>query len=457
MKINYAPNSSNLLTFHDKIPAFLNGSDTPRHYLERCLETLSEREPHIRAFVTLSLERARITADHSSKRYQDGRPLSPLDGMPYALKDVFETEDMPMQLGSRLFEGYETGWDSACAYFLRRGGAVLVGKTVLTEFAFGEPGPTRNAWDTERTPGGSSSGSGAAVGASMVAMAIGTQVRGSVLRPACFNGTWALKPSFGSMNLGGGFPSPPSVAHLGILGGSLADTWVSACWLSQNAGGAPGHPSLRGVTSLPTAQKPKRLARLDTPGWDQTSGETRAIFDEMILKLKRTGVEILDRTDDPELEQYEQDLVELRKTMEVILTFEGRWPLMMYADRSPELIGPRVLDRAHAADDVTRDQYENALKWSEGARLRHEALASKYDGFVTLNSIGPAPRGLPVGNTVYGEQSSVLGIPALNMPLLAQDGMPLGVQLLGYFRRDVEIVAMAHWILHSMSQKESQE
>ena len=87
--------------------------------------------------------------------------------------------------------------------------------------------------------------------------------------------------------------------------------------------------------------------------------------------------------------------------------------------------------------------------WSEGARVRHEALASTYDGFVTLNAVGPAPEGMPVGNTVYGEQSSVLGIPALNMPLLAMDGMPLGVQMLGYFRQDVELVAMAHWILHS--------
>lgn len=456
MKTKYDPNSAKFLTFYDKISAFQEGADSPRDYLERCLETLSEREPQIQAFVTLCLDRARLTADEASKRYKDGRPLSPLDGMPYALKDAFETEDMPMQLGSRLFEGYETGWDSACAYFLRRGGAVLVGKTVLTEFAFGAPGPTRNPWDTARTPGGSSSGAGAAVGANMVPMAIGTQVRGSVLRPACFNGTWALKPSFGSMNLGGGFPSPPSVAHLGILGGSLADTWTSSCWLSQNAGAAPGHPSLRGPMSLPAAKKPKRLARLDTAGWAETPDETRAIFDNMIQELKRAGVEVADRTDDPALERYEQDLIELRKIMAVILTYEGRWPLMMYADRDPERMGTRVLDRARAAatDEVTREQYEDALIWSEGARLRHEALASSYDGFLTLNATGPAPEGMAVGNTVYGEPSSVLGIPALNMPLLAQDDMPLGVQLLGYFRQDVELVSVAHWILHAMNGKQ---
>ena len=454
MKIEYKPASSKLLTFYDKIPAFLDGSDTPRAYLERCLETVAAREPDVKAFVIFSLDRARAAADAATKRYKDKQPLGPLDGMPYAMKDVFETEDMPMQLGSRLFKGYQTGWDAACVYFLRRGGAVMIGKTVTTEFAFGEPGPARNAWDTDRTPGGSSSGSGAAVGSSMVPVATGTQVRGSVLRPACFNGAWAIKPSFGSMNLGGGFPSPPSVCHLGILGGALADTWISAWWLSQNSGAVPGHPSLKGEAALPKARKPARLARIESAGWAETPEPTRAIFADMTAKLARRGVEIVGRADDPELEAYEQDLITLREIMEVTLTFEGRWPLMMYADRSPDLLGDRVFNRAKAANDVTPLQYEEALEWSAGARRRHEALATNYDALITLNATGPAPEGMPVGNAVYGEQSSVLGVPALNAPLLAQDGMPLGIQLLGYFRRDYDLIALGHWMIHAILREE---
>ena len=454
MKIEYKPASSKLLTFYDKIPAFLDGSDTPRAYLERCLETVAAREPDVKAFVTFSLDRARAAADAATKRYKAKQPLGPLDGMPYAMKDAFETEDMPMQLGSRLFEGYQTGWDAACVYFLRRGGAVMIGKTVTTEFAFGEPGPARNAWDTDRTPGGSSSGSGAAVGSSMVPVATGTQVRGSVLRPACFNGAWAIKPSFGSMNLGGGFPSPPSVCHLGILGGSLADTWISAWWLSQNSGAVPGHPSLKGEAALPKARKPARLARIESAGWAETPEPTRAIFADMTAKLARRGVEIVGRADDPELEAYEQDLITLREIMEVTLTFEGRWPLIMYADRSPDLLGDRVFNRAKAANDVTPLQYEEALEWSVGARRRHEALATNYDALITLNATGPAPEGMPVGNAVYGEQSSVLGVPALNAPLLAQDGMPLGIQLLGYFRRDYDLIALGHWMIHAILREE---
>jgi Asp-tRNA(Asn)/Glu-tRNA(Gln) amidotransferase A subunit family amidase len=454
MKITYDPSSSKLLTFYDQRPAFLDGTDTPRDYLERCLETVAEREPDIKAFVNFSLDRARTAADDATARYKANKPLSPLDGMPFAMKDVFETEDMPMQLGSRLFEGYETGWDAACVYFLRRSGAALIGKTVTTEFAFGAPGPARNAWDTDRTPGGSSSGSGAAVGSSMVPMATGTQVRGSVLRPACFNGAWAVKPSFGSMNLGGGFPSPPSVAHLGILAGSLADAWISTLWLSQAAGGVPGHPSLKGDLTLPKARKPARLARIESAGWAETPDDTRAIFEDMTRKLARRGVEIVGRSEDPELEAYEQDLITLRDVMEVTLTYEGRWPLMMYADRSPELLGERVFNRAKTAEDVTAAQYEEALEWSVAARARHEALAAKYDALITLNATGPAPEGMPVGNAVYGEQSSVMGVPALNAPLLAHDGMPLGIQLIVYFRQDQDLVALGHWLIHAVLREE---
>ena len=130
MKTPYDPSSSKLLSFYDKIPSFVDGTDTPRAYLERCIETIEVKEPKIKAFVTLSLDRARTAADASTLRYKENRILSPLDGMPFGMKDVFETEDMPMQLGSPLFENYETGWDAASVYFLRRGGALIIGKTV---------------------------------------------------------------------------------------------------------------------------------------------------------------------------------------------------------------------------------------------------------------------------------------------------------------------------------------
>ena len=450
----YDPKTVKLLTFYDKIPSFFDGSDTPRDYLERCIENIEDREPRVKAFVNTSFGRAREAADQSTERYKKGKPLSPLDGMPIAIKDVFETEDMPMQLGSPLFEGYETGWDAASVYFLRRGGALIVGKTVTTEFAFGRPGPSRNPWDTNRTTGGSSSGSGAAVGASMVPAATGTQVRGSILRPACYCGTWALKPSHGAINTRGGFPSPPSIGHLGFLAGSLADTWICCYWLSQNAGGDAGHPSLKGPAQLPKAKKPKRLAFIESPGWKVTGEETRAIFNQAIKNLVKRGVEVVGRINDPELEAYEQDLVVLREMIEVTLAYEYRWPLMMFADRSPNLLGERVFNRAKAAAEITPEAYEKTLNWSTKAKARHEALSKKYDALITLNATGPAPAGMAVGDAIYGEQSSQLGVPTLNAPLLAQDGMPLGIQILGYYRKDFDLIAIGHWMIHAFLREE---
>lgn len=448
--IPYDPKTVSLRTFYDRLPAFEDGTDTPRAYLERCLETVSAREPEVKAFVTMNLDGAREAADAATGRYKAGRALSPVDGMPVAIKDVFETADMPMGLGSKLFEGHETGWDAASVWWLRRGGAVILGKTVTTEFAFSTPGPTRNPWDTDRTPGGSSSGSGAAIGAGMVPVATGTQVRGSVLRPAAFCGAWALKPSHGAINTLGGFPSPPSINHLGILAGSLADMWITAHWLSNAAGGDPGNPSLKGDPGLPTARKPARLARLDMAGWAETPDGSKQVFEDTLARLAGRGVEISGRQDDPDLEALEKDLIELRGVMELMLTYEGRWPLMMYAESKPDLVGERVRERAGHGDNVGSDDYAKALEWAEGARKRYAALAGKYDAFVTLNSPGPAPEGMAVGNVVYGEASSVLRVPALNAPLMAVDGLPLGLQVLGYYRRDFDLVAIGHWLIHAV-------
>ena len=445
----YTPSLEGLLCFSAALPRFLSGEDTPRNWLEACLETISAREKDVKAFTFLDADGARKAADGSSRRYKDGRPLSPLDGMPVAFKDVFDMAGTNTGHGSPLFADNHTRWDAASVWHMRQGGAIMLGKTVTTEFAFATPGPTRNAWDLNRTPGGSSSGSGAAVGASMVPVATGTQVRGSVLRPAAFNGAYALKPSHGAITTLGGFPSAPSINHLGIIAGSLSDMWITAYWLSRNAGGEPGHPSLVGEPGMPAARKPARLARLDTAGWEETPEDVREIFNEFVDRLAARGVEIVSRRDDPELEAFERDLIEMRDAIDLILTYEGRWPLMMYAQAAPDQVGERIAGRAVAGAECSPDDYARALEWAEEFRARHLALSAKYDAMVTLNQIAAAPVGIPVGNVVYGEASSLLRTPALNLPLLAHQDMPLGIQLLGYYRRDFDLTAVGHWMLHA--------
>ena len=181
---SYNPKAPGLITWHNAIPRFLDKSDTPRAYLERCIETIDDREPTVKAFVSIDMEVARKAADKATTRYKNNQPLSTVDGMPFVVKDLYEVKGMPTELGSPAMRGYGGDKDCAHARALREGGAVIIGKTVTTEFGSRDAGPTRNPFDIKRTPGGSSSGTSAAVGAGMVPAGSGSQVRGSILRPA---------------------------------------------------------------------------------------------------------------------------------------------------------------------------------------------------------------------------------------------------------------------------------
>ena len=173
---------------------FGSGADTPRAFLERCLADLTALEPKIGAFVHTNINGARVAADEASVRWREGRPRSKIDGMPIGIKDIIETSDMPTENGSPLFAGWRSGRDGASVAALREAGAVILGKTVTTEFAATEPRGTRNPHDLRRTPGGSSSGSAAGVAAGMISAGLGTQVIGSTIRPGSYCGRASVLP-----------------------------------------------------------------------------------------------------------------------------------------------------------------------------------------------------------------------------------------------------------------------
>ena len=190
----YDPRTFKALTYHDATANFRTGKDNPRDYLERCLDTIATREPVVKAFVTRNDAGARTAADASGARWKSGAPLSVIDGMPIAIKDLLETKDMPTEMGCEAYRGNNTNRDNAAVWALRQAGAVILGKTVTAELGGSHPGPTTNPFDPARTPGGSSSGSAAAIAARMCPTALGTQVGGSVIRPAAYCGNMALKP-----------------------------------------------------------------------------------------------------------------------------------------------------------------------------------------------------------------------------------------------------------------------
>src|ERR1700761_9235312 len=246
---------------------FASGQQTPRQFLERSLELLEQWDPRIGAFVTTDLPAARAAADPSTQRWRDGRPASAIDGMPVAIKDIIETVDMPTEMGSPLFAGWRSGKDAASVRALRDAGAVIVGKTVTTEFAASEPRGTRNPWNVAHTPGGSSSGSGASGAVGIVSAALGTQVIGSTIRPAIFCGCVGFKPSVNAINREGSHDYQ-SQSCTGVLGASLADVWQVAYEIVDRVGGDAGTPGLKGPSRAPAARKPQTLAVLETAGWD---------------------------------------------------------------------------------------------------------------------------------------------------------------------------------------------
>src|SRR3954470_19401104 len=249
---------------------FANGADTPRAFLESCLSELAAREPKVGAFVTLSLDAARAAAERSTARWRSGTPLSAIDGMPIGVKDIIETADMPTEMGSPLFAGWRSQKDAACVAALRQAGVVIVGKTVTTEFAASEPRGTRNPWNLEHTPGGSSSGSAAAVGCGMISAGLGTQVIGSTIRPASFCGVFGFKPTVGGLNRQG-CHDYQSQSCTGVLAATLEDTWQVAYEIASRVGGDAGRNGLAGPNRAAAAKKPKRLAFIETAGWSGAS------------------------------------------------------------------------------------------------------------------------------------------------------------------------------------------
>src|SRR5262245_15546524 len=226
--------------------AFREGRGTPRAFLEQCLAAVKRHEKSIQAFVTLDERAARKAADAATRRYKTGRPLSPVDGCPIAVKDIIATADMPTQMNSPIYKGWRSKIDAASVAALRQAGAVIVGKTVTTEFAIGRSGPTKNPWDTTRTPGGSSSGSAAAVACGMVPAALGTQTQGSVLRPAAYCGVVGFKPTHGALHTGGIHLLSQTSDHLGVIAASVEDAWIVASQISVGTA-SPGFGVMSGA------------------------------------------------------------------------------------------------------------------------------------------------------------------------------------------------------------------
>ena len=442
----YDPKTYKLLSFHDQRIKFMSGEDTPRAYLERCLEVIDRCDDEVKAWEYRNTEPARAMADAATKRYADGTPLSPVDGMPIGIKDLIETVDMPTEYNCELFKGNQPIRDAISVYYLRKGGAVLLGKTVTVTLGGGDPCKSRNPFDTRRTPGGSSAGSCAALGAAMIPGALGTHARGSTIRPSSFCGVYGFKATFGALNRQGSYSAAHSLDHLGVMAGSIEDMWIMARYISEHAGGDPGHPGLYGGRRPPKAKKPARMVVLETAGWAETDAASKEAFTGIIRQLADAGVEIFARKDDPAIEAYESETANSPELWRQLYRFEMRWPMYQYLDYDSDKIPPRLKAGVQEGAGLTQAEYRAALVQRAHWRNMHDELARRCDGMITLSSPGPGPIGIDQGSAIFNESSSIIGMPAISLPLLAVDDVPLGVQLQGYSDGDEALTASGRWI-----------
>jgi Asp-tRNA(Asn)/Glu-tRNA(Gln) amidotransferase A subunit family amidase len=330
-------------------------------------------------------------------------------------------------------------------YALREAGAIILGKTVTTEFATSEPlMPVGNPHDPSRTAGGSSAGSAAAVGAGILPAALGSQVVGSTLRPASFCGCVGFKPSYGALNRGGSFDHLTQ-SCVGILAATPEDAWSVATAIVQRVGGDPGHPGLQGPAELPAPAMPRRLAALETAGWAKASEGARAAFAGACQRLAALGVTVAGRHDDPAIESFEGAIAEAGPVTFRIGDWEWRWPLAIYAKR--EGLSDTLRRRLASGQAMTRDDYRRALQRRQEIRDQFAAVAANYDGFVLLGAMGAAPVGLGwTGDTTINIPASLLGTPAITLPLLSDADMPLGLQIIGRAGEDATLMAVAEWV-----------
>jgi Asp-tRNA(Asn)/Glu-tRNA(Gln) amidotransferase A subunit family amidase len=430
--------------------SFTTGDDTPRAFLERCLEAYAAWEPEIGAFVHTNFSGALAAADAATARWRSGKPLSAIDGMPVGVKDIIQTEDMPTEMGSPLFAGWHSGWDAASVTALREAGAVIVGKTVTTEFAASHPRGTCNPHDVKRTPGGSSSGSAAAVGAGVICAGLGTQVIGSIVRPASYCGCVGYKPTVGAINRGGSLDYL-SQSCTGILAATVQDAWQVAIEIAARVGGDPGAPGLDGPMQAPAPVQPRTLALLETAGWRVASAEAKAALEKAVERLKALGVNVIGRNSHPEVEAVEKEIGESLSISTRINDWEWRWPLISFHERDASKLSRIMLDRMARASAMRPDDYRGALAERARARDAYARLAGICDGGLTLTAPAAAPVGLETtGNPIFAVPFSMLGVPAISLPLLREQNLPLGLQLTGFAGHDAATMGFAAWLVQTL-------
>jgi Asp-tRNA(Asn)/Glu-tRNA(Gln) amidotransferase A subunit family amidase len=408
------------------VAATTAGEQRCEDVVHACLERIAAVEDDLLAWAfvdpELALGRAR-TLDRLPPEHR-----GPLHGVPIGVKDIIDTADQPTEHGSPIHAGARPEMDAAAVARLRAAGAVIVGKTVTTEFALFHPGPTRNPHDPTRTPGGSSSGSAAAVAAGCVPLAVGTQTAGSVVRPASFCGIVGVKPTFGVVPTDGVLPCSPTLDTVGILARDVDDAALALGVMAADvAGQRPRLP-----------QAPPRLGFLRTPQWDLLPSSVQAAIEAAIDRLG-ADAEIVERSLPPAF-------AELVAAQEVIMGVEVSRLLASARRDHPELLSDQLrtyLDEGAAL----ADRYDAALETADRCRAALDVVFDGIDAAIAPAVLDEPPPRETTGDPVLCRMWTLLGTPSIAVPgLTGTHGLPLGIQVVGQRGGDDVTLGVAGWV-----------
>ncbi|OGL17890.1 MAG: glutamyl-tRNA amidotransferase [Candidatus Rokubacteria bacterium RIFCSPLOWO2_12_FULL_71_22] len=421
-----------------------DGAISSEQLVEACLARVREVDGQVQAWAFLDADHALAQARAADEFRLSGRPVGPLHGVPIGIKDIIDTADMPTENGSALHAGRTPSRDATVVAWLRAAGAVILGKTVTTELATYAPGKTRNPHNAEHTPGGSSSGSAAAVAAGMVPLAVGSQTNGSTIRPASFCGVYGFKPTHGSIPRHRMLALSRTLDHVGLFARSIEDLALVA---EQLVGWDERDPDTRPRARVPFAAVaaeepplPPVFAFVKTPHWEHAEAETREAFAELVEHLG-------DRVEELELFPSATEAWAWHRTImeaEMAASLEREW--RTGRDRLSESLRAQ-LERGRAVRAV---DYQHAL-----ARIRpvhesfQELFEQRYDTILTPAAPGTAPKGLTsTGDPGFCTLWTLCGMPAVSLPLMhGASGLPLGVQLVGPRDGDARLLRTARWLV----------
>jgi len=412
---------------------------------EALLARIARREPELGAFVFVDPERVRTEARAQDQWQADKRPLGRLHGVPVAVKDIIDTAGIPTQNGTPLDAGRVPARDAAVVARLRQAGGIVLGKTVTTELGAMHPRGTRNPHNLAHTPGGSSSGSAAAVAAGMAPLAIGTQTNGSVIRPASFCGIVGFKPTFGTIARTGILPQAAPLDTVGAFARALADAALPVDALAGRDPDDPDssdHPPHGLLDAARTPATAPAFAFVKTPSWPAADAATRAAFESLAARL---GATCREETLSPDF----ADAIPAHTAIAFAGIARHYGP---YLDRGRDELSDAMRRAIDAGREVLAVAYLAALDVRAALYVQLEAILESYDAILTPAAPGEAPAGLAsTGNPAFNTLWSLCGMPAVSLPLLTgPTGLPVGVQLVGRRGDDARLLRAAAWLVRDV-------